>query len=151
MTKLNKETPISSEHLLLKKEVINDLDIAVRKFQDGKATDLQLLQLLAAAINAWKKATQNPILKPAIEKELRKRRMALHQMAQLDIVKQGDPIQKRYNPNYWLGTPAIQENPQAFLLDRIDSLRNLFGSLYNTSYTRRKFHPQNFSPSHKNT
>ena len=38
-------------------------------------------------------------------------------------------IKKRYNPNYWLATPAIKENPQAFLLDRIASLRNLFGSL----------------------
>jgi len=40
--------------------------------------------------------------------------MALHQMARLNIAKQGNPIKKRYNPNYWLGTPAIKENPQAF-------------------------------------
>ena len=114
------------EYLLLKEEVINDLDTVVRKSQDGKITNLELF---AGAANAWRKAIQNQILKSAIEKEIRKRRVALHQMARLNIAKQGDPIKKRYNPNYWLGTPAIQENPQAFLLDRIASLRNFFGSL----------------------
>jgi len=114
------------EHLLIKEEAINCLDTAVRKFQDGEITDLQLF---ASAANAWRKAIRNPILKSAIETEFKKRRLALHQTAPLNITKQGDPIKKRYNPNYWLGTPAMQENPQAFLLDRIASLRNLFSSL----------------------
>jgi len=135
MVNLSKETPTSSpkqtekqtpEYLLLKEEIINDLDAAVRKSQDGEITNLQLF---AGAANAWRKAIRNSVLKSAIEKEFRKRRLVLHQLAPLNIAEQGDPIQKRYNPNYWLGTPAIKENPQAFLLDRIASLKNLFGSL----------------------
>jgi len=131
----NKETPTLSpkqaenqtpEYLLLKEEIIGDLDTAVRKSQDGEITNIELF---ASAANAWRKAVRNSILKSAIEKEIRKRRMALHQMARLNIAKQGDPIKKRYNPNYWLGTLAIKENPQAFLLSRIASLRNLFESL----------------------
>jgi len=137
MTNSNKETPAplpkktieqTPEHLLLKEEVINDLDIVVKRFQDGETDNLQLL---AGAVNAWEKANQNPILKLAIKKEIKKRRMALHQMMPLvNITKHGDPIKKRYNPHNWpKDTPGIEESSQAFLLSRIDSLRSLFEGL----------------------
>ena len=135
MVNLSKETPIllpkqserqTPEYLLLKEEVINDLDTIVGKSQDGEITDFELL---AGAVNAWRKAVQNPILESTIQEEFRERRLLLHQTARINIAEQGDPIKKRYDPNYWLATPAIKKNPQAFLLDRIASLRNLFGSL----------------------
>jgi hypothetical protein len=136
MTDLSKEIPASSpektieqtpEHLLIKEEVINDLDIAVRKSQDG---EIDNLQLLTGAVNAWEKANQNQTLKLAIKKEIKRRRLTLHQMMSLDIAKHGDPFKKRCNPYNWpKDTPGIEKNSQAFLLSRIDSLRSLFESL----------------------
>ena len=136
MTDPNKEAPTLSpkqtieqtpEHLLLKEEVINDLDTAVRESKDGEINNLQLI---TSAVDAWEKANRNLILKSAIEKEMKKRRMALHQMMALDIAKQGDPTKKRYNPDNWQkNTPGIEENSKDFLLSRIDSLRSLFESL----------------------
>lgn len=119
------ESQNQPEHLVLKENIIDGLDEAVERFQEGEISDLQLF---AHAVNAWKEVNRNENLKLSLEEEMRKRRMALHQMAPLDISK-GDPIKKRYNPNYWIGTKQMRENPQDFLLDRIASLKNLFESL----------------------
>ncbi|PIS15078.1 hypothetical protein COT63_01870 [Candidatus Shapirobacteria bacterium CG09_land_8_20_14_0_10_38_17] len=133
MTNFNEETPISNqegkqtpEHLLSKNEIIDRLDDAVKQSEEGEISDLQLF---AHAANAWREANHNPAIKSALEKEMRKRRLVLHQIAPLDIPKHGDPIRKRYNPNYWLGTEELRNDPKGFLLNRIASLKNLFESL----------------------
>ena len=121
----NPENQNQPEHLALKENIIDGLDKAVEKFQKGEISDLQLF---AHAVNTWKEVNRNEKLKSSLEEEMRKRRMALHQMASLDISK-GDPVKKRYNPNYWLFTEQIGEDPQGFLLDRIASLKNLLERL----------------------
>ena len=135
MTNFNEETPGPSpdqnkektvKHFLSKNEIIDRLDDAVKQSEEGKISDLQLF---AHAANAWREANHNPAIKSALEKEMRKRRLVLHQIAPLNISKDGDPIRKRYDPNYWLGTEELRNNPKGFLLNRIASLKNLFESL----------------------
>ena len=120
------ESQNQPEHLVLKENIIDGLDEAVERFQEGEISDLQLF---AHAANAWREANHNPAIKSALEEEMRKRRLALHQMAPLNIPKHGDPIRKRYDPNYWLGTEELRNDPKGFLLNRIASLKNLFESL----------------------
>lgn len=127
MVEKDKETTIA-EHLLLKEEVINDLDQAVSDSQDEKISDLELF---ARAVNAWKKANENETLRKMIKEEMRRRRLQLHQIAQLDISKHGDPIKQRYNPNFWLikMPEYFKGKEEEFILDRIKSLREFFVNL----------------------
>lgn len=126
MTEEAKETV--TEHLLLKEEIINALDEAVSDFQDG---EINSLRMFAQVLNAWNKAYENPTLKTMIEQALRKRRQAMHQLARLDIAKYGDPVRKRYNPQYWLGEMPreFKGKEEVYLLDKINSLREFFVSL----------------------
>lgn len=127
MREEGKETAIA-EHLLLKEEVINDLDSAVSDFQDQKIGGLEML---TRAVNAWNKANENAVLKKMIKEEMRRRRQQLHQIAYLDISKHGDPIKQRLNPNFWLvNMPEyFKGKEEDFVLDRIGSLREFFVSL----------------------
>lgn len=127
MKENGKETTIA-EHLLLKEEVINDLDLAVSDYQDQKIGGLEML---ARAVNTWNKANENEALRKMVNDEMRRRRQQLHQVAYLDISKRGDPIKQRYNPNLWLvKMPEYYKGKEEeFVLDRIRSLREFFVSL----------------------
>lgn len=127
MREESKEATIA-EHLLLKEEVINDLDQAVSDFQDEKIGGLEML---ARAVNAWRKANENEALKKMIKEEMRRRRIGIHQIARLDISKHGDPIEHRYNPKYWVVKMPkyLKGKEEEFVLDRIGSLREFFVSL----------------------
>ena len=83
------ESQNQPEHLVLKENIIGGLDEAVERFQEGEISDLQLF---AHAVNAWKEVNRNENLKLSLEEEMRKRRMALHQMAPLTSAR--DPIKK---------------------------------------------------------
>jgi hypothetical protein len=122
------------EHLLLKEEVINELDSAVKAFREEEITDLGMY---ARVKNAWEKANADPKLHKMIEKEIKIRRLRLHQLVEIDISK-GDPIRARYDPAYWFtNVPAEfkvnEEKFRGFILDRIGSLREFFVNLRETS------------------
>lgn len=121
-------TEAITEHLLLKEEAITRLDQTVTDFQDEK---INSLQMFAQVLNTWNKAYANPELKKLIDQEFRKRRQAMQQFGSLDIGRRGDPIRKRYSPQYWLGEipEELKNKQEVFILDRIKTLRSLFASL----------------------
>jgi hypothetical protein len=123
---LKEATP--ADPLLLKEEVINDLDKVIRGFQDG---EIDSLRMYCGVVNAWRKANKNEELRGMIEEEMRRRRQQLHQVAQLDISEQGDPVRQRFDPNLWLGKipEELSKREEKFVLDRIGGLRGFFVSL----------------------
>ena len=127
---MNEEEKKVEEHLLLKEEIINDLDLATKGFQEGELTESMMY---IKVLDAWEKANTNKRLHQLIEGEIRRRRMVIHhQIGEIDISK-GDPIRIRYNPAYWFTNVPEEfkskEKLQVFILDRIKSLREFFVNL----------------------
>lgn len=123
------------EHLLLREEIINDLDSAVKDFQEGEITDLAMY---ARVKNAWAKANTNKKLHRLIDEKIREKRMVIHhQIAEIDISK-GDPVRAIYDPNRWLTNvpkefKVSEEKFREFILGRIKYLREFFVNLRETS------------------
>lgn len=128
MTEESKET--TSEDIQLKGGIVSQLEGAISDFQEEKISGHELL---AEASNAWKKAIRNKELKARIEGAMRKMRLAIHQLAPLDVHQHGDPIMQRYNPNYWLGDIRkefkSEEEIEKFILERTRSLKEFFENL----------------------
>ena len=124
MVDISEEVAIS-EPGLLKEEVINDLDTAVRRHNDG---EIDSLELYAEAVNVWRKANKNKTIRARIKEGIKKRRMVVHQMAAIDIPEGGDPLRQRYDPNHWMGSipDEFRGREEEFILERIGSLREFF-------------------------
>jgi len=123
------EATQKTEEQLLREKVMNDLDQAINDFQEGK---LRGLALQGRASEAWHKALKNKTLSDAIREALRLKRETLQQgFGTLDIGRHGDPVRKRYDPTFWIDSipPEFKGKEEAFILDRIRSLREFFGGL----------------------
>lgn len=123
------EIPQKTEEQLLRDEVMNDLNQAMSDFQEGK---LRGLALQGRASEAWHKALKNKTLSGAVNEALRVKREALHRgFGTLDIGRHGDPVRKRYDPTFWIDSipPEFKDKEEAFILDRIRSLREFFSGL----------------------
>jgi hypothetical protein len=83
--------------------------------------------LVAGATNIWNNLNSNSEIKVKIEEEMRDRRMALHQMAAIDISRNGDPVRRRYDPSMWMQSipEYMKDHPKEFAVDRCKSLLNL--------------------------
>ena len=125
----DEEIPQKSTEQLLREEVLNSLDSAVKDFLENKSGEGKLV---SQAVTAWDKAMQNQVLSKAIEGGLRQKRKVLTQgFGSLDLAKHGDPVRKRYNPNYWMETipPEFEGSKASYLLDRAHSLRNFLSGI----------------------
>ena len=127
-----RETDVS-EVSLLKEEVINDLDSALTRFTNG---EMNGLELLAGAVNAWNKAVKNEALRRKMEEEIVKRERALYYITGIpeksdDEKKVASPVRQRLNPNYWLAhvPEELKYKEEVYILDKIKSLRTFFEAL----------------------
>ena len=83
-----------------------------------------------SARNIWENINRNPVLRGKINDALRQQRLAIHQIAAIDMSK-GDPIRKRYDPNEWLKNipPELMNKKDIYLQDKVRSLRNLIKNI----------------------
>jgi hypothetical protein len=103
---------------------IEGLKNSIEAYDQGK---IDAAALVLGATNVWENLNSHSEVKVKIEEEMRDRRMALHQMAPIDISRNGDPVRRRYDPNMWMQSipEFMKDHPKEFVVDRCKSLLNL--------------------------
>lgn len=103
---------------------IEGLKKSIDAYEQGK---IDAVGLVMGATNVWENLNSDSEAKMKIEEEMRDRRMALHQMAPIDISRNGDPVRRRYDPNMWMQSipEFMKDHPKEYALDRCKSLVNL--------------------------
>jgi len=111
----------------LKGNAIKQLEEITEDFTNNK---IDSVGLYMSARNIWGNINRNPVLREKIDEALKLQRLAVRQVAVIDISK-GDPIRKRYDPDEWLKSipPELMNKKNVYFQDKVKSLLNLFRSI----------------------
>lgn len=80
--------------------------------------------LITAAMQVWSNLLSKKELRDKIESEFRIKRQIVNAFAPFDIVIDGDPIRRRYDPYHWQDKipKEFEYNPGEYFLQRSESL-----------------------------
>lgn len=84
--------------------------------------------LYFGALVVWDGVANNPVLHKIVEEGLEKKRQEMTSAFTVDFSK-GDPIQKRYDPNFWMEDIPKKVKPTVYIYDRCKSLLSFLESL----------------------
>lgn len=121
------ETQVSDAELLRRK-LLGKLEEVI---EDSKTVGLDVISLHTKASAVWSEAIKNKKLNEIMSLDMQRKRFALHQMMNIDIKKDGDPIKVRYNPTLWLEKipKEYEGREEEYLLGKVKTLKDFFENL----------------------